>query len=130
MSSFEPTSKRNPAAAREPFVAGLRRQGWEPAETAPGDSRSGARHLLAVYGEPRAWKGRAGLSNAARVAVRAWAGATRGAERCVVVFGGPRLLRDLPEEVHGILAWGGEAVMQEAVTRAEIPFQAGPGETG
>lgn len=115
-----------PPSSREPFLEGLRGRGWELAEAPPGESREGARHLLAVYGEPRAWKGRAGLSAEAREAVRSWAGATRDAERCVVVFGGPRLLEDLPEELHGILAWGGEAVMQEAVARSRLPFHIDP----
>jgi beta-N-acetylhexosaminidase len=73
---------------------------------------AGGYPLLAVFSDPRAWKERAGLSAAAREAVR---------DACVacpdvttVLFGHPRLAVEIPFARHVLLAWGGEPLMQEA----------------
>jgi beta-glucosidase-like glycosyl hydrolase len=76
---------------------------------------AGGHPLIAVFSDPRAWKGRAGLSPAARQAVR---------EACVarpdaitVLFGHPRIAEEIPFARHVLLAWGGEPLMQEAAAR-------------
>lgn len=67
--------------------------------------------LVAVYADIRGFKGRPGLSPAARSAVR------RAVEVApssfVVLFGHPRLADGLPGE-NVLCAWGGEPLMQEA----------------
>lgn len=109
-----------PAHSREPFLRTVRREGLAVAE--PGvvgaGTGPGAVPLLCVYAEPRAWKGRAGLSAEARDRVRAWAATLpagpEGAGGLIVVFGGPRVASDIPDGVPALLAWGGEPLMQEA----------------
>ena len=74
---------------------------------------SGGSRVLLVLAEPRAWKGRAGLSSAHRAEVAA------RAEGCalVVLFGHPRLAREIPEGVPVLLGWHRQRLMQEAVGR-------------
>jgi beta-glucosidase-like glycosyl hydrolase len=100
--------------SRDVFPAALRRAGVELVD---GDgegngSASGARTVLAVYCEPRAWKGRPGLSMDSQRSVRQALNADPDA--LVVLFAHPRLAEGLPEGVAALEAWGGEAVMQEA----------------
>jgi hypothetical protein len=68
--------------------------------------------VLAVYCEPRAWKGRPGLSLDSQRSVRQALAADP--EALVVLFAHPRLAESLPAGVAALEAWGGEAVMQEA----------------
>ncbi len=96
-----------PPPSREPFQAALRALG---AEVAADDA--GGERLLCVYAEPRAWKGRAGLSSENRDRVLRWHHTFPGSP--AVVFGGPRILADLPASLPALLAWGGEPLMQEA----------------
>jgi hypothetical protein len=109
-----PTPPREvfPAALREAGVQvleeGVRREAGEPPH-----GRSTVLPLLCVYSEPRAWKGRAGLSREARARVRAWVQANQG-QGGVVAFGGPTLRADLPAGLPTLLAWGGEPLMQTA----------------
>jgi beta-glucosidase len=93
-----------PVPARAPFREALGSLG--PVEP------SAVRTVIAVWGDTRGWKGRAGLSDEASAAL---AGALADApDADVVVFGGPRVVSDIPEGPTVWLAWGGEARMQRA----------------
>lgn len=97
-----------PAPSRDAFPGAVRGAGAEVSE--------GGRPLLALYADPRAWKGRAGLGPDAEAGLREWhSEAPPGAP--ILLFGGPALLPCLPPGRPVILAWGGEALMQEAAGR-------------
>lgn len=68
--------------------------------------------LVAVYADIRAWKGRPGLSEAARRRVRDLTAEAPDAP--VLLFSHPRLASELPTARHLLAAWGGEALMQQA----------------
>jgi beta-glucosidase-like glycosyl hydrolase len=68
--------------------------------------------LIAVYSDIRAWKGRPGISAAARERVRELLAAHPDAT--VVLFSHPRLAGELPDARHLLACWGGEGIMQEA----------------
>ena len=123
-----------PAPSRDVFPAVLREAGIEVTEVETGVKPEGASGgggvvtaapssrgvgdlpLLCVYAEPRAWKGRAGLSAESRARIHAWAEKHRG-WGTVVAFGGPTLRAELPPELPTLLAWGGEALMQRAAAQ-------------
>lgn len=96
-----------PTPSREVFAASLRTgRSLSPNPHAP--------PIVAIYSDPRAWKGRAGLSDALleRLAeIRA-----QSPEAMLVLFGHPRLAErlDFPRIV---CAWGGDEVMQRAAAR-------------
>jgi beta-glucosidase-like glycosyl hydrolase len=69
--------------------------------------------LVALYSDIRAWKGRPGISTAARERVREVTEAAP--ETTVLLFSHPRLAAELPTARHLVAAWGGEAIMQEAI---------------
>lgn len=69
--------------------------------------------VVAVFAEPRAWKGRAGLGAASRAALDAW---VPGAA-LVVLFGHERLLAELPAGPPVLLAWHRQRPLQEAAAR-------------
>ena len=69
--------------------------------------------LVALYSDIRAWKGRPGISAAARERVREVTAAAP--ETTVLLFSHPRLADELPTARNLLAAWGGEAIMQEAV---------------
>jgi beta-N-acetylhexosaminidase len=73
----------------------------------------GGSRIVLVFSEPRAWKGRAGFGPAAKDAL------AHAASRAdlVVLFGHPRLLREIPSEAPVLLAWHRQRLMQEAVGR-------------
>jgi beta-glucosidase-like glycosyl hydrolase len=73
----------------------------------------GGSRVVLVFAEPRAWKGRSGLGPAARDALAAVA---PGAD-LIVLFGHPRLLREIPSDAPVLLAWHRQRLMQEAVGR-------------
>ena len=76
---------------------------------------AGSVRIVAVFADPRGWKGRAGLSDDSRSAVRK---AVEGAGQVVsVLFGHPRMATQLPAGVPVVCAWGGERIMQEAAGR-------------
>lgn len=89
--------------------------GWDveragvPGDGDDGGARGGAT-LVALEATPRAWKGRADLSEATRAAVRAAIATSEDAY--VLVFGHPRILASL--ECDGACAWSSEPVMQRA----------------
>lgn len=85
--------------------------------------------LVALYSDIRAWKGRPGLSAAAQARVRE---ITDGhPDVTVIFFSHPRLEHEIPTARHLLAAWGGEALMQEAVAalltgeRDRLPSAAG-----
>lgn len=102
-----------PPPSRETFPATLRAHGVEMG----GDGAGDGLEILAVHAEPRAWKGRAGLSEVSCGRVEGWVRERAGAAALVVAFGGPRLLEEIPQGVSVLLAWGGEPLMQEAAAR-------------
>jgi len=69
--------------------------------------------VVAVYSDIRAWKGRPGLSQAAQDRVREVTNAYPDAT--VILFSHPRLEHEIPGVRNLLAAWGGEALMQEAV---------------
>jgi beta-glucosidase-like glycosyl hydrolase len=69
--------------------------------------------VVFVFAEPRAWKGRSGLSPGSREALTHHA---TGAD-LIVLFGHPRLLAELPGRLPVLLAWHRQRLMQEAVAR-------------
>lgn len=89
---------------RSAFPAALRAAGVEIRDDAP--------PLVALYADIRAWKGRPGISGAARERVAALV--RDEPEATVVLFSHPRLAAELPNVRHLLSAWGGESVMQEA----------------
>lgn len=101
-----------PPPARSVFPEALRAAGHDVRiAAAPAADRP---VLVAVYSDIRAWKGRPGLSAAARDAV-AQAVAARP-DATIVLFAHPRLAVEL-EGANVLGAWGGEALMQEAAAR-------------
>ena len=107
-----------PAVPRDVFPrvlegGGARVLPWPTDGTPPDD---GARTVVAVYAEPRGWKGRSTLSDGAVAAVRSTlADADDGV--VVVLFSHPRNAAAVPPGVPVLCAWGGEPLMQEAAAR-------------
>jgi beta-glucosidase len=103
-----------PPPSREPLAHGLRARGIRI-------SSEGSLKVLCVFAETRAWKGRAGLSREAGHSVARWAEGARqtggGQRGLVLVFGGPRVAAGLPDDLPRLVAWGGEALMQEAAAQ-------------
>ncbi|HSR41480.1 MAG TPA: glycoside hydrolase family 3 N-terminal domain-containing protein, partial [Longimicrobiales bacterium] len=114
-----------PAASRRPLEDRLRVLGIE-AEDPGGRTESTSatepgRRVVAVFCDPRGWKGRAGLSEDSRRAV-----ADRAPDAgLVLLFAHPRLAADVPGRAPVLCAWGGEALMQEAAA-SEVARVAGP----
>ncbi|MDX2193597.1 MAG: glycoside hydrolase family 3 N-terminal domain-containing protein [Gemmatimonadales bacterium] len=73
---------------------------------------TGGSRVLAVFAEPRAWKGRAGLGPAAHAAL-----AAAGPVDLVVLFGHPRLSAELGTAAPVLVAWHRQRLMQRAVAR-------------
>lgn len=111
-----------PPPSRAAFPEALRRAGrevvLEEGETNESPPAGGRGAVLAVYAEPRAWKGRSGLSPVSRERIARWFRANPDPSRSLVVlFGGSGLLAELPAGSPALLAWGGEPLMQEAAAR-------------
>lgn len=98
-----------PPPSRTPLRRELDRLGVEDGA----EKGRGRRTWLAVFCDPRGWKGRAGLSPQSR---RAVSRAAPDAE-LVLLFGHPRLAAEIPGRAPILGAWGGEALMQEAAAR-------------
>lgn len=94
-----------PPYPRDAFPAALRRGGVELAD--------GGTPVVALFSDIRAWKGRPGISARARAELKAVTDAAPGAT--VVLFSHPRLASEIPDARNLLAAWGGEAIMQEAV---------------
>ena len=91
---------------RDAFPAALRRAGTELVE-------EGGTPVVALYSDIRAWKGRPGISPAARERVRELT--DQNPDVVVFLFSHPRLANEIPTPRHLLAAWGGEGIMQEAV---------------
>jgi len=74
---------------------------------------TGGSRVVLVFAEPRAWKGRAGFSDASRETLASYASDAD----LLVLFGHPRLVEQLPSEAPVLLAWHRQRLMQEAVAR-------------
>ena len=74
---------------------------------------AGGQALFALEATPRAWKGRADLSETAREAVREAAAAAESVY--VLVFGHPRILASLDRD--GACAWSSEPALERAAAR-------------
>ncbi|HUF65406.1 MAG TPA: glycoside hydrolase family 3 N-terminal domain-containing protein [Gemmatimonadaceae bacterium] len=102
-----------PPPSREPFTARLRELGVHVSDA--GDADGNRVHVVALYGDIRAWKGRPGYSADALRRVRAAVGPSREAARTVLIqFSHPRLAQQIDADVSTVCAWGGEAPMQRA----------------
>lgn len=93
-----------PPYPRTAFPAALRAAGVE--------LRDDGAPLVAIYSDIRAWKGRPGLSTAARERVATIL--DRHPDAPVVLFSHPRLAAEIPSARALLVGWGGEALMQEA----------------
>jgi beta-glucosidase len=103
---------------RTAFVDGLRASGAVLHDMA---ASGNVPTLVAVFAEPRGWKGRAGLSDASRESVRAALidASERAAPAGIILFGDPVLAEQWPAAVPVLCAWGGEPLMQAAAA-AEV----------
>ena len=75
--------------------------------------RPGVSRVLAVYSEPRSWKGRGDLGERSVAQLERL---TPSAE-LVVLFGHPRLVAQVPGDMPVVCAWHGQALMQRAAAR-------------
>ena len=75
--------------------------------------------VVALFGEVRPWKARAGYAGASLARVRTLGEAARALGRgtTLVQFGDPRLAAALPAEVDVVCAWSGDRAMQQAAAR-------------
>ncbi|HEX9939088.1 MAG TPA: glycoside hydrolase family 3 N-terminal domain-containing protein, partial [Longimicrobium sp.] len=94
-----------PPYPRDAFPAALRRSGVELSEDGT--------PVVALYSDIRAWKGRPGISAAARERLAQITAETP--EVTVLLFSHPRLAQEIPTARNLLAAWGGEGIMQEAV---------------
>lgn len=94
-----------PPYPRTALPAALRTAGTELSES--------GEPLVAVYSDIRAWKGRPGISEQAQAQVRSVT--QEFPDATVVLFSHLRLAGELPGAKNVLAAWGGEALMQEAV---------------
>lgn len=101
-----------PPPSRQPFVDALRHLGADARrlDTPSGDGRRSV--VIALFGDVRGWKRRAGY--AADTRLRLEAACAAAPDAVVVQFGHPRLVAELGGCATIVSAWGGEAVMQEA----------------
>jgi hypothetical protein len=69
--------------------------------------------VIALFSEPRSWKGRAELGPRTMRALERSASAAR----LIVLFGHPRLAAAIPSGPAILCAWHGQALMQRAAAR-------------
>jgi beta-glucosidase len=77
--------------------------------------RPGASRVIAVYAEPRSWKGRGDLGE--RSVAQLERLVPGGGAALVVLFGHPRLVAQIPGDAPVVCAWHGQALMQRAAAR-------------
>jgi beta-glucosidase-like glycosyl hydrolase len=108
-----------PAPSREPFFEAMRSAGRPARRVETPAGGTSAPVVVALFGDIRGWKRRAGYSAASRSAVTAAyaAAAAQGREAIVVQFSHPRLAAELADVPTVVCAWGGERAMQEAAAR-------------
>lgn len=109
-----------PAGPRRAFPAALAAAGIEVREAIEAHPARPA--VVALYADVRGWKGRPGVSAAARERVGRVLAARPAAP--VVLFGHPRLAAEVPGAAV-LAAWSGDSVMQEAAARW-LAGRAGP----
>ena len=103
-----------PPPSREPFLTTLSAAGVVVRRVdTPGSA--GGSVIIALYGDIRSWKGRAGYSAETQAAVDRACAAAPGA--LVLQFSHPRLAREIPAARTVVSAWGGEPPMQQAAAR-------------
>ena len=97
------------------FQEELEERGWDVTrvEQPEPDVADAPQGLVLLEATPRAWKGRASLSEATVAAVREALAESDAAY--LVLFGHPRILEQL--ETGGACAWSSEAVMERAAAR-------------
>ena len=78
-----------------------------------GGRGDGGGRIVAVYSEPRSWKGRANLGTRSLAALRRLAPGAK----LIVLFGHPRLVRQIPGTAPVLCAWHGQPLMQRAAAR-------------
>ena len=105
--------------SHEPFFETLRGFGRPGRRVDAPTASGGAPVVVALFGDIRGWKRRAGYSEESRSAVAAAVARAKalGREAIVVQFSHPRLAADLGEAATIVCAWGGERAMQEAAAR-------------
>lgn len=107
-----------PPPPRSWFLDGLRAAGVETRVVEQAGGASGATLVIALFGDVRAWKKRAGYSEASRATVAAAVREAAAARDVIVVqFSHPRLASEIPDAPTVLCAWGGERAMQEAAAR-------------
>ncbi len=94
-----------PPYPRNALPAALRRAGVELSDTGT--------PVVALYSDIRAWKGRPGISAAARERLAQLTAETP--DVTALLFSHPRLAQEIPTARNLLAAWGGEGIMQEAV---------------
>ncbi|HEX8432865.1 MAG TPA: glycoside hydrolase family 3 N-terminal domain-containing protein, partial [Longimicrobium sp.] len=94
-----------PPYPRVAFPAALAAAGIETSETGT--------PLIVLYSDIRAWKGRPGISEAAKARVRELT--AEHPDATVILFSMPRLADEIPTARNVLAAWGGEGIMQQAV---------------
>ncbi len=108
-----------PRPSREHLGITLRALGFD-VRTGDGVSDEGRGALvIALFGEPRTGRGRAGYTEGTRRRVAELVAAARQAQRSSVVllFGPPRLAAEVPEATNLLCCWTGDRAMQEAAAR-------------
>lgn len=110
-----------PPPSREVLPANLRELGVEVREggsgvglvrEGPAGGGAEAVPVIALYADIRGWKGRPGLSERTVAELNRILATRPGA--IIVLFGHPRLVAEIPGDAAVVVAWGGEALAQEA----------------
>lgn len=106
-----------PPPSREPFFEALASRGATVHRV--NDPGAGVRTplIVALFGDIRGWKGRAGYSAETRDAVRRAIVMARAQGRPSIIaqFSHPRLASEVPDAETVLCAWGGERAMQDAM---------------
>jgi beta-glucosidase len=104
---------------RGAFPDALRGGGWDVRVVEAPTPTVRSPLIIALFGDVRAWKGRAGYAPATREAVSALCARAAAAHREVLVvqFSPPRLAAEIPEAPNLVTAWCGDRAMQCAAAR-------------
>jgi len=94
---------------RDVFHQTLREDGVAVVRRAMGN----VQRIILVYAEPRSWKGRADLGPRSLAALRR----LTPSAQLVVLFGHPRLARQIPGRAPVVCGWHGQPLMQRAAAR-------------
>lgn len=104
--------------SRAPLVEALQRAGVD-VRRGEGAGAAGVPRVVALFGEVRPWKGRAGYAPESLEAVRVACAEATAAGRPVLVlqFDHPRLVVGIAGDAPVVCAWSGDRAMQQAVAR-------------